>query len=144
MKEALLDYVYEIEDLQNGELNDDHRTRQTLYHYYSLVQEALLCRVLKAESAMLVQRQNLARRADRIHVKVFRKSLLVSEYTLMPLVKIYGDVLAMLKRFLAKKNTLCQTATWSAARSNSKERKANLPLSYERGLNQRIKAFFIR
>lgn len=53
---AINDYVYQKEDLPNGELEDVYTTRLKIYHDKSLIAEAILPHVVTSETGKVVPR----------------------------------------------------------------------------------------
>ena len=112
----LSDYVFQVEDLRNGLVEDIHGSRLKYYHDRSLDTEAILSHVISSETGMPVARlMKLVDTPDGLKVQVRWKGLSISEDTLEPLKRIYEDVPNMLERLLKRKNTPIELAT--AARS---------------------------
>lgn len=53
---AVNDFVYQVEDLRNGNVEDVHATKLKFYHEASLNAEAIMPHVLSSETGMEVQR----------------------------------------------------------------------------------------
>jgi transposase InsO family protein len=103
---AINDYVYQVEDLRNGVLEEVHATRLKFYRDASLDSVAILPHVLSSETGMPVARlMRLYEDEDGLKVVVRWKGLSHSEDTSEPLRHVYEDVPDMLIRLLQRKNT---------------------------------------
>ena len=108
---ALNDYVFQVEDLRNGGLEDVHGTRLKFYRDGSLNQEVILSHVLSSETGMPVARLlRLEDTEDGLHVVVRWKGLPDTEDTLEPIERVFEDVPEMVKRLLSRKNTPTELA----------------------------------
>lgn len=103
---ALSDYVFQVEDLRNGMVEDCHGSRLKFYSDRSLNSAAILSHVLSSETGMPVARlMQLVDSPDGLKVQVRWKGLPNSEDTMEPLERVYEDVPQMLLRLLGRKNT---------------------------------------
>lgn len=102
---ALNNYVYQVEDLRNGRVQDVHASRLKFYHDESLNVEAIMPHVLASETGMDVQRLMwLMETEDGIMVQVRWRGLSESDDTVEPLAKIYQDVPALVLKLFRRKN----------------------------------------
>lgn len=101
------DYVFQVEDLRNGAVEDIHGTRLKFYRDADLDTRAIMSHVLSSETGMPVARlMRLEETDDRtLKVVVRWKGLPHSEDTLEPLHRVYEDVPRMLLRLLQRKST---------------------------------------
>ena len=103
---ALSDFVYQVEDLRNGQLEEVHATRLKFYRDSSLDQTVVMSHVLSSERGMPVARLiKLVNTSEGLKVLVRWKGLPHSEDTLQPLGQLYEDVPQMVLRLLQRKNT---------------------------------------
>lgn len=101
---ALSDYVYQVEDLRNGLLENVHGSRLKFYHDASLDTKAIMSHVVASETGMPVQRlMRLVESDDGLMVQVRWKGLPESEDTLEPIGKVYEDVPQLLLKMLRRK-----------------------------------------
>ena len=104
--QARSEFVYQVEDLRNGALEDIHATRLKFYRDSSLNTEAIMLHVLSSESGMVVSRlMRLVESEDGLHVVVRWKGLPHSEDSMEPLGRIYEDVPQMVLRLTNRKST---------------------------------------
>ena len=98
-------FVYTVRDLRNDHLDDIHICRLRYYQDSSLNCEAILSHVLYSETGMEISRLlNLEDTSEGIKVKIRWKGLSSSEDTHEPLLQVYEDVPAMVKRLLNRKS----------------------------------------
>ena len=103
---AINDYVYQVEDLRNGELQDVHITRLKFYHDKYLNTEAIMSHVVTSETGMVVQRlMRLVEDDGKLKVLVRWRGLPESEDTLEPLRQVYDDVPTLFRKLLERRNT---------------------------------------
>lgn len=103
---SLNDYVYQVEDLRNGIIEDVHGSLLKFYHDPSLDTERIMSHVLSSETGMQVQRlMRLVETDDGLMVLVRWKGLPNSEDTMEPVKKIHEDVPVLLEKLLCRKNT---------------------------------------
>jgi len=103
---ALSDYVYQVEDLRNGMVEDIHGTRLKFYRDSALDTTAIMSHVLSSETGMPVARlMRLVDEPNGMQVLVRWKGLPISEDSLEPLERMYEDVPQMVLRLLQRKNT---------------------------------------
>ena len=103
---AINDYVYQVEDLRNGELQDVHVTRLKFYHDDSLNEEAILSHVVHSETGMVVHRlKKLVEVDGELMVQIRWRGLPDSEDTLEPIKQVYDDVPTLFEKLLSRKNT---------------------------------------
>lgn len=102
---AINDYVYQVEDLRDGTLEEAHISRLNFYHDPSLDTEAIMSHVITSETGMVVQGLlKLVDTDDGLKVQVRWRGLPDSEDTLEPLLQIYEDVPDLLMKLLRRKN----------------------------------------
>ena len=100
------DYVYQVEDLPNGVLEDIHANRLKFYRDSELDTRVIMSHVLSSETVMPVScLMRLEDTEDGLKVLVRWKGLPNSEDSLEPLARVYEDVPQMLLRLLQRKNT---------------------------------------
>ena len=103
---SLSDYVFEVEDLRNGQIEQAHGSRLKYYSDASLNVEAILPHVLASETGMPVARLlELVEKEGQLFVRVRWKGLQTSEDTLEPIEKVFEDVPKMFVRLLDRKTT---------------------------------------
>lgn len=103
---AISDYVYQVEDIRNGVVDNVHACCLKFYSDDSLNREAIIPHVLQSKRGMQVAR--LMKFVDdpggnKVHVRW--KGLPDTEDTLQPIEKVYEDVLKMLTNLLQSKST---------------------------------------
>ena len=102
---ALNDYVYQVEDLRNGQLDDVHATRLKFYRDDAVDERVIMEHVLQSEIGMPVARlMGLEDSRNGLKVLVRWKGLDNSEDSLEPLQNVFEDVPTMVKRLLQRKN----------------------------------------
>ena len=100
---ALSDYVFQVEDLRNGSVEDVHASRIRFYSDSSLDSEAIFPHVLSSETGMEVARlMSLEKNRNGLMIHVRWKGMPKEEDTLEPLEKVYEDVPKMVERLLAR------------------------------------------
>lgn len=101
---AISEYVFQIEDLRNRQLEDVHGTRLKYFRDSALDTEANMDHAIASETGMSVQR--LMRLVDTeeggLMLKIRGRRLPDSEDTLEPVSKIYEDVSQLLKKLLLR------------------------------------------
>eukprot|EP00737_Agarophyton_chilense_P000604 gb/GEZJ01000672.1/.p4 GENE.gb/GEZJ01000672.1/~~gb/GEZJ01000672.1/.p4 ORF type:complete len:223 (+),score=29.84 gb/GEZJ01000672.1/:4143-4811(+) len=103
--QALSNYVFQVEDLRNGSVEDICVTRLTFYHDASSDKEAQMAHVRSSETGMPLNRLlKLVAEKNDMFVHVRWKLLGKSEDILEPLVCMYTDVLEMVLKLLRRKN----------------------------------------
>lgn len=103
---AINDYVFQIEDLRTGSLQDIHESRLKFYHDASLDKTAIMSHVLSSETGMEVQRlMPIVETDDGLKVQARWKGLTNADDTLEPLQEIHEDVPDLLLKLLQRKNT---------------------------------------
>ena len=103
---ALNDYVFQVEDLRNGRLEDVHGRRLKFYRDGSLNQKVILSHVLSSETGMPVARLlRLKDTEDGLHVVERWKGLPDTEDTLEPIERVFEDLPEMVKRVFAQKHS---------------------------------------
>jgi len=103
---AVSDYVYQIEDLRNGALEEAHASRLRFYSDDSLNKDAIMPHVISSETGMPVQRlMRLEESPNGLHVIVRWRGLPANADTSEPLSRIYEDVPQMLLNLLKRKST---------------------------------------
>jgi len=103
---AVSDYVYQVEDLRNGSLEEAHASRLRFYSDSALNTEAIMSHVLTSETGMPVQRLlRLENGPDGLMVAVRWRGLPTSADTLEPIARIHEDVPRMLQNLLNRKST---------------------------------------
>lgn len=106
IKTATSDYVYQVEDIRNGQLEHVPISHLRFFHDSALKIQAIMSHVLSSETGMPVSRLlALVDDPDGLHVGVHRKGLPHSKHTLEPLARVYGEVPQLKHRLLARKNT---------------------------------------
>jgi len=109
---TLSDYVYQVEDLRNGQVEDIHACRLKYYRDNSLDQVAIMPHVLQSETGMPVARlMRLVDDPDGLKVQVRWRGLPTSEDTLEPFERVFEDVPDMVMRLLRRKNTPASLVT---------------------------------
>lgn len=102
---AVNDYIYQVEDLRDGTLEEAHISSLTSYQDPSLDTEAIMSHVITSETGMVVKRLlKLVDTDDGLKVQVRWRGLPDSEDTLEPLLQIYEDVPDLLMKLLRRKN----------------------------------------
>ena len=100
------EYVFDVEDLRNGNVESVHGTRLKFYADSSLDTDAILSHAVSSETGMAVQRlMELIDDTDGLKVRVRWKGLGESEDSLEPLQHVYEDVPELLKKLLTRKST---------------------------------------
>lgn len=100
------DYVFQVEDLLNGTVEDVHACRLKYYRDGSLDTTAILSHVLSSETGIPVARlMRLVDDPNGMKVLVRWKGLPNSEDSLEPLARVFEDVPQMVTRLLHRKNT---------------------------------------
>lgn len=103
---AQSEYVFRVEELRNGVIEEAHCSRLKFYHDSSLDQKAIMPNVIASETGMPVQRLLRLVDADEgLKVLVCWRGLPGSEDTLEPPEKVYEDVLQLFEKPLCRKNT---------------------------------------
>jgi len=103
---ALNDYVYQVEDLRNGQTEEAHGSRLKFYRDAELDTKVIMSHVLSSETGMPVARLlKLTDEPDGMKVIVRWKGLPHSEDSAESLEHVYEDVPQMLLRLLQRKNT---------------------------------------
>lgn len=101
---ALNDYVYQEEDLRNGDITGVHICRLKFYSDSSPDTKAIISHVLSSERGMPNSRLvKLVDSLDDLRVEFRYKSILVSEDTFQPIQGIYQDVPRMLLRLVGRR-----------------------------------------
>lgn len=102
---AVSDYVFQVEDLRNGQLQEVHGTRLKFYRDSSLNTEAVMSHVVASETGMPVQRlMRLVDTDDGLMVQVRWRGLPDSEDTLEPASKVYEDVPQLFRKLLGRQS----------------------------------------
>jgi transposase InsO family protein len=102
---ALGNYVFQVEDLRNGQVAEAHGTRLKFYADSSLDQAAIMSHVLSSETGMPVSRLiGFVDEPSGLKVQVRWKGLPPTEDTFEPLERIYEDVPALLLKMMSRKN----------------------------------------
>lgn len=102
---ALSAYIFQVEDLRNGQLDDIHGSLLTFYSDSSLNRTAIMSHVISSETDMPVARlMKLVETESGLQVQVRWKGLTNADDTLEPLCHVYKDVPKMLLRLLNRKN----------------------------------------
>lgn len=102
---ALNNYVYSVEDLRNGSVDDIHISRFKVYSDSSLDTEIIMSHVLKFETGMVVQHlMGLAESDDGLLVQVCWREFSASEDTCEPHGQVYKNVTHLLLERLCLKN----------------------------------------
>ena len=102
---AINDWVYQVEDLRNGDIEEAHACRLKFYRDRSLNAQVIMSHVLSSETWMPVTRlMKLIEEPNGLMVQVCWKGLPASEDTLEPLARVAEDVPQMLERLLSRKN----------------------------------------
>ena len=108
---ALNDYVFQVEDLRNGTIQDIHGSRLKYYKDSSLNENAIMSHVLSSETGMPINRLvRFVETDDGLKVHVRWKGLPDSEDTFEPLSNVYEDVPQLLMQLLKRKNTPIELA----------------------------------
>ena len=103
---AMNDWIYQIEDLRNGNIETAHASRLKFYSDSSLDSTAIMSHVVQSETGMPVARlMNFIEHTDGIKVQVRWKGLSAQEDTLKPLKNVYEDGPKMLERLLDRSST---------------------------------------
>lgn len=103
---AINNFVFQVEDLRTGDMDDIHVSRLKFYHDSALDTEVIISHVVQSETGMIVHRlHKLVDTAEAVKVEVRWKGLPGSEDTLGTLKQIYEDVPGLLKKILVRKNT---------------------------------------
>lgn len=107
IKKAMNDYVYQIEDLRNGQLNDIHASRLKLFRDSDIDETAIMSHVLQSETGMVVSRLlGLEDTAENgLQVRVRWKGLGQDEDSLEPLSRVAEDVPTLFEKMLKRKST---------------------------------------
>lgn len=106
--QVLSNYVFQVEDLRKGMLEEAYGTRLKFYRDASLDTEAIMSPVLASETGigMPVARQlKMVVEKDDLFVHVRWKDLSESQDTLEPFARIYEDVSEMAAKLQRGKNT---------------------------------------
>lgn len=102
---ALSNYVFEVEDLRNGQCESIHGSRLKFYRDSSLNTEAIMSHVLQSETGMEVQRlMELIDSNDGMQVRVRWKGLSPEDDTLEPLQRVFDDVPQLVSKLFSRKN----------------------------------------
>ena len=73
---ALSDFVYQVEDLRNGQLDDVHASRLKLYRDSEIEKDAIMSHVIHSETGMVVSRLlGLEETPDGIYVQILWEGL---------------------------------------------------------------------
>lgn len=103
---AINDYVYAVEDLQNGLTDEVHVSKLKFYLDYSLDKKAIMSHVLSPKTGMVIKRLLCLEDAgDGMCVVVRWKRLPKSENTTEPYAIIWKAVPELFKNSLQHKNT---------------------------------------
>lgn len=107
---ALTEYVFQVEDLRTGLVEDAHGSRLRFYHDKTLDNEAIMPHVLASETGMPVQRLlRFEDTDDGLMVVVRWRGR--SDDTLEALEKVHEDVPVLLEKLLLRKNTPAHLAS---------------------------------
>ena len=102
---ALNDFVYQVEDLRTGQLDEAHASRLKFYRDDDIDTDVIMSHVLHSEIGMSVSRlMGLQEDPDGLKVIVRWKGLSNSEDSAEPLKNVYEDVPKMVKRLLLRKS----------------------------------------
>lgn len=102
---CLSDYVFQVEDLRNGNIETVPGTRLKFYADDSLDLKAILSHVLASETGMPVSRLlSLVEQEGKLYVLVRWKGLADSEDKIEPLTRVYEDVPQLLIKLMRRKN----------------------------------------
>lgn len=100
------DYVYEVQDLRNGQLEEIHASRLKFYHDPYMDTQDMMSHDISSEAGMFVARMmRLEKHLYRLFVLVRWNGLRNSDDTIELLQKIFEDVPQMLERLLFRKNS---------------------------------------
>ena len=106
VKKALSNYVYQVEDLRNGQLDDVHASRLKLFRDSEIDEVAIMSHVLQSETGMLVSRlMALEEHSDSLFVRIRWKGLENTEDTLEPIARVHEDVPQLFEKLLNRKST---------------------------------------
>lgn len=104
---AIKDYVFLVENLQNGLLQEVNISRLRLNYDVSLDKEAIMSHVLRTETGIIVQSlMGLTKTEECIMVNVRWRRSFEYEDTLEPLVQIYEKEPQLLHILLRRKKNL--------------------------------------
>ncbi len=100
------DFVFQVEYLRNGALEEVHASRLKFYSDSSLNKKAILSHVISSETGMPVARlMGIEEEDGKLFVVVRWKGLSKSEDIREPLEQVYEHVPKMLIRLLSRKST---------------------------------------
>lgn len=103
---CLYDYVFQVEDLRNCELQTIHGTRLNFYAYESLDTNAILSHVFSSEKGMPVSPLlQLVEENGSLFESVRWKELSALEDTFEPLQRVYENLPQLLIKLLRRKHT---------------------------------------
>lgn len=103
---AVNNYLYQVESLRNGALEEVHISRLKFYCENSVDKEAVMSHVLLSETRTVVQRlMPLEGAEDGLIVEVRWHGLPESEDTLEPIEQTYKNVPQLYIKLLHRKNT---------------------------------------
>ena len=103
---ALSDFVYQVEDLRNGQLDDVHDSRLKLYRDSEIDKDAIMSHVIHSETGMVVSRLlGLEETPDGIYVRIRWKGLGTKKDTLEPIARVNEDVPVLFAKLLSRKST---------------------------------------
>ncbi len=106
MIKANSDFVFQVEDLRNGALEEVHASRLKFYSDSSLNKKAIFSHVISSETGMAVaRRMGIEEEDGKMFVVVRWKGLSKLEDTRELLEQVYEDVPKMLIRLLSRKST---------------------------------------
>lgn len=106
VRKALNDFVYQVEDLRNGQLDDIHASRLKLFRDREIDEKAIMSHVLQSETGMVVSRLlSLEDCPDGLHVRIRWKGLGNNEDSLEPIARVSEDVPQLFEKLLQRKST---------------------------------------
>ena len=116
VRKALSDYVYQVEDLRNGQLDDIHASRLKLFRDSEIDRAAIMSHVLQSERRMVVSRLlSLEDLPNGLHVRIWWKGLSDAEDTLKPIARVHEDVPQLFDKLLKRKSTPVELAALAGA-----------------------------
>lgn len=102
----LSNYIFQGEDLCNGQLEDLHSSRLKLFPDTAVNETHIMSHVLQSQTRMVVSRiLSVGETPDSLFVRVCGKGFETSEDSLEPIAGVYEDVPAILERLLLHKIT---------------------------------------
>lgn len=105
VKRALSDYVFQVEDLCDGHLDNIHASRLKHFRDSEIDEVAIMSLVFQSETGKVGSRLLVLEKSpDGLFVHVRRKGLDHSEDSLEHIVHVYGDVPVLFKKLLERRS----------------------------------------